>query len=115
MAALADDLLHLLYEDGDKHKPLSPMIINPLYGNAGEPELIGRKLKKGKNSFIAISEWASMVFLMANKKKINKVGGNKNSRTFLCSDPNCPVELKVGMSVFCNSFVYHLCLSLFFE
>ena len=116
MAASAEDLLHLLYEDGDKNKPLSPMIINPLYGNPGEPELIGRNL--GKNTFVAISEWASMVFLKANKKKINKVGGNKNSRTFLCSDHNnCPVELKVGMSIFCNSFVYHLCVraSLFIE
>jgi hypothetical protein len=112
MAASADDLLHLLYEDGDKDKPLSPMIINPLYGNPGEPELIGRKL--GKNSFIEISEWASMVFLKANKKKVNKVGGNKTSRTFICSDPNCPVNLKVGMSVFCNSFIYHLCVTFFF-
>lgn len=67
MAAVDDGLLHLLYENGDKTKPLSAMVTNPL-----DPlgALIGRNL--GKNSWQDVSEWVSMLYLLASKKETEK-------------------------------------------
>ena len=59
---MTEPLLHLLYEDGDKTKPLSPLVDNPSGGDK-----IGRLL--GKNSSKDISEWADMIFLLAKKGK----------------------------------------------
>jgi len=102
MAVVAADLLLLLYEDGKKDKPLSPMITNPLDPSG---PLIGRDL--GLNDWDVISEWASMIFLQANKRKRQKSGANNTTRAYVCTDVNCKSEVKVGISGIiqcCSSF-----------
>ena len=72
------DLLRLLYEDGDKTKPLSPMVTNE------EGVLVGRNL--GDNNTRDISEWASMVYYCAGKKKMSvKKYNNSNCRKYICT------------------------------
>jgi hypothetical protein len=83
------DLLHLLYEDGVKTKPLSPLVDNPKGGAK-----IGRYL--GMNSPKDISEWADMIFLLAKKKKRQHKNSNSRSRYYVCDDANCTTSLRIG-------------------
>jgi hypothetical protein len=84
------DLLHLLYEDGDKTKPLSPMVTNE------KGVLVGRNL--GKNNPRDISEWASMVYYCAGKK-IMCVPKYNNSycRKYKCKGCNDSTLLTTSM------------------
>ena len=84
----AIDLLHLLYEDGDKMKPLSPLLDNPSGGAK-----IGPYLRK--NSYKDISEWADMIFLLAKKKKSQHTHSNSRSRYYVCDDANCTSSLHI--------------------
>ena len=88
------DLLNLLYDGGDKRKPLSPLIDDP--NNPGKK--IGRCL--GHNSPKDISEWAGMIFLLAGKKKKQGKGANNNSRNFECDSDMCKACLRVGTYLF---------------
>jgi len=75
---MAADLLRLLYDDGDKTKPLSPMVTNE------EGVLVGRNL--GDNKPCDISEWASMVYYVAGKKKKSVKNYNNNRyRKYICT------------------------------
>ena len=83
------DLLRLLYEGGDKTKPLSPMITNE------KGELVGRNL--GLNSTKDISEWAGMVYFRAGKNKKSDEHDNSNCRKFLCDCEGCDSTLQTSM------------------
>ena len=81
------DLLRLLYEGGDKTKPLSPMVTN----EKGEP--VGRNL--GFNHTKDISEWAGMVFFLAGKNNKSDEHDNCNCRKFICR--GCGSTLQTSM------------------
>ena len=85
------DLLHLLYDGGDKSKPLSPLVDKP--GCPGEQE--GRFL--GKNTAKDISEWVSMIFLLDGKNKKQGKGANNHSRNYECDSESCKAFLRIGL------------------
>ena len=80
--------LTLLFEGGDKSKPLSPLVLN------AQGEKGGRLL--GHNSTKDISEWAVMVYLCEGKNKMLGKNCNNRSRTYPCDDPNCESMLKIS-------------------
>lgn len=87
MAKVAD--LNLLYDGGDKSKPLSPLVLNE------KGEFVGRKL--GHNSAVDISEWVDMVYLCAGKNKIQDKNNNNRCRKYNCDDKNCGSKLQTSM------------------
>lgn len=87
MADVGD--LNLLYEGGDKSKPLSPLFIN------ANGDKVGRYL--GHNSTKDISEWADMVYLLDGKNKIQNKNNNNRCRKYHCDDKNCGSFLQTSM------------------
>lgn len=87
MAEVPD--LKLLYEGGDKSKPLSPLVTNE------NGALVGRNL--GHNSPVVISEWVDMVYVEAGKNKIAHKNNNNRCRRYDCDDKNCGSTLQTSM------------------
>lgn len=102
------DLLHLLYDGGDKSKPLSPLVDKP--GFPGQKQ--GRFL--GQNTTKDISEWVSMIFLLDGKNKKQGKGANNTSRNYECDSEFCPVCLRIGSYLAFNLLLLTFCSCLIF-